>query len=56
MRELYQLPGVEQTVSFEHIKTHYYASHLMINPTGIIPVGPVQDFTVAHAREGLKAA
>ena len=56
VRELYQVPGVAQTVSFEHIKTHYYASHLMINPTGVVPVGPAQDFTVAHGREKLKAA
>ncbi|MFT6295757.1 MAG: putative glutathione S-transferase [Glaciecola sp.] len=54
VRELYQVPGVAETVSFEHIKTHYYASHLMINPTGIIPVGPEQDFTAGHGREELK--
>lgn len=53
VRELYQIPGVAETVDFEHIKTHYYASHLMINPTGIIPVGPAQDFTAAHGREEL---
>lgn len=51
VRELYQMPGVAETVSFEHIKTHYYASHLMINPTGVIPVGPAQDFNIAHDRE-----
>lgn len=56
VRELYQVPGVAETVSFEHIKTHYYASHLMINPTGVIPVGPAQHFTVAHGRDVLKAA
>ena len=56
VRELYQVPGVAKTVNFEHIKTHYYASHLMINPTGVIPVGPAQDFTVAHGRESLNAA
>ncbi len=55
-RELYQVPGVADTVSFEHIKTHYYASHLTINPTGVIPLGLAQDFTVAHSREGLKVA
>ena len=55
VRELYQVPGVAQTLSFEQIKTHYYASHLMINPTGIVPVGPVQDFTAAHGREELGA-
>jgi putative glutathione S-transferase len=55
VRELYQVPGVAQTVSFEHIKTHYYASHLMINPTGVIPLGPAQDFNAPHVREGLTA-
>ena len=56
VRDLYQVRGVAETVSFEHIKTHYYASHLMINPTGIIPLGSAQDFTIAHGREGLSAA
>jgi putative glutathione S-transferase len=51
VRELYQVPGVAETVSFEHIKTHYYASHLMINPTGVIPLGPAQDFSATHGRE-----
>lgn len=51
VRELYQVPGVAQTISFEHIKTHYYGSHLMINPTGVIPVGPAQDFMLPHGRE-----
>jgi glutathionyl-hydroquinone reductase len=56
VRELYQVPGVAETVNFEHIKTHYYASHLTINPTGIIPVGPAQDFGAAHDRGLLKQA
>ncbi|MFT5706935.1 MAG: putative glutathione S-transferase [Oceanospirillaceae bacterium] len=51
VRELYQITGVAETVNFEHIKTHYYASHLMINPTGVIPVGPAQDLTLAHNRD-----
>jgi len=55
VRELYQIPGVAQTVSFEHIKTHYYGSHLMINPTGVIPLGPYQNFNIAHGRESLTA-
>lgn len=50
VRELYQVPGIAETVSFTHIKTHYYASHLTINPTGVIPLGPVQDFTATHDR------
>lgn len=53
VRELYQVPGVSETVSFEHIKTHYYASHLNINPTGVIPLGPEQNFNLAHGREHL---
>lgn len=51
LRELYQVAGIAETVSFEHIKTHYYASHKTINPSGIIPLGPEQDFTLAHGRE-----
>ncbi len=56
VRELYQVPGVAETVSVEHIKTHYYVSHLTINPTGIIPLGPEQDFNLAHNREHLAKA
>jgi putative glutathione S-transferase len=43
-RELYQYPGIADTVDFEHIKHHYYASHKSINPTGIVPDGPELDF------------
>lgn len=50
VRELYQIPGVAETVNFDHIKTHYYASHRTINPTGVIPLGPIQDFTTEHNR------
>jgi glutathionyl-hydroquinone reductase len=56
VRELYQVPGVAQTVNFEHIKTHYYASHLTINPTGVIPLGPEQDFDLPHDRDQLEKA
>ncbi|MFT4940644.1 MAG: putative glutathione S-transferase [Paraglaciecola sp.] len=51
VRELYQVPGVAETVDMAHIKTHYYASHQTINPTGIVPLGPEQDFNLAHGRE-----
>ncbi|KJJ97975.1 glutathionyl-hydroquinone reductase YqjG [Pseudomonas sp. 21] len=51
LRELYQLEGVAGTVDFQHIKNHYYASHRTINPTGIVPLGPQQDFTSPHGRE-----
>ncbi len=50
LRELYQWPGVAETVNFQHIKQHYYASHTMINPTGIVPVGPEIDYTSPHHR------
>ena len=53
VRELYQVPGVAETVSFDHIKTHYYASHKTINPTGVVPLGPFEDFNAPHGREGL---
>jgi putative glutathione S-transferase len=43
MRELYRVPGVAETVNFEHIKRHYYQSHRSINPTGIVPSGPALD-------------
>lgn len=49
-RELYQMPGIAATVHMDHIKTHYYASHLHINPTGIVPKGPELDFTAPHER------
>lgn len=43
-RELYNWPGIAETVNFKHIKEHYYRSHKNINPTGIVPVGPELDF------------
>lgn len=53
LRELYQWPGIAETVSFEHIKGHYYGSHRTINPTGIIPKGPALDLQADHDRERL---
>jgi putative glutathione S-transferase len=43
-RRIYQLPRVAQTVSFEHIKQHYYRSQPSINPTRIVPLGPIVDW------------
>jgi len=43
-RRIHALPGVAATVNFDHIKRHYYGSHRTINPTGIVPVGPILDF------------
>lgn len=50
MRELYQVPGVAGTVNMDHIKQHYYGSHKTINPTGIVPAGPIEDFNAPHDR------
>jgi len=49
-RELYQVPGIRETVEFAHIKGHYYESHRMINPTGIVPLGPLLDFDAPGTR------
>ncbi len=49
-RELYQHPKIRPTVNFEHIKKHYYASHDKVNPTRIVPAGPVLDFDAPHGR------
>jgi putative glutathione S-transferase len=51
LRDLYQVPGVAETVSFAHIKRHYYQSHRTINPTGIVPLGPEQDLGLPHHRK-----
>lgn len=51
-RELYQVPGVAGTVHFDHIKDHYYRSHGSINPSGVVPAGPVIDFDEPHRRGG----
>ncbi|MGF7005372.1 glutathione S-transferase family protein [Aminobacter sp. BE322] len=57
LRELYQVPGVAETVNMLHIKAHYYGSHATINPTGIVPVGPELDLDAPHNRgKLLKAA
>ncbi|NCF48996.1 MAG: glutathione S-transferase family protein [Bacteroidetes bacterium] len=46
LRDLYNQPGIAATVDMDHIKKHYYASHDMINPTRIVPVGPEIDFSL----------
>lgn len=53
LRELYQVPGVAETVNMHHIKAHYYRSHTTINPTGIVPVGPALDLEAPHGRDRL---
>lgn len=53
-RDLYQWPGIAETVSFFHAKNHYYQSHPTVNPLGIVPVGPEIDWTEPHGRgEGI---
>ncbi len=49
-RDLYQQPGVAETVSLAQIKRHYYGSQRRVNPTGIVPVGPQLDFSGPHDR------
>ena len=51
LRELYQVPGIAETVNMDHIKTHYYWSHESINPSRIVPLGPELDFTMPHNRK-----
>ncbi|HEX5542087.1 MAG TPA: glutathione S-transferase C-terminal domain-containing protein [Micromonospora sp.] len=50
-RDLFQTPGFGETVDFDHIKRHYYATHTAINPTGIVPLGPdLEGWTAPHGR------
>jgi len=51
LMDLYQQPGIAETVNFDHIKRHYYMTHTEINPTRIVPIGPALDLTKPHGRE-----
>lgn len=53
LRDLYQQPGIAETVNMEHIKNHYYSSHESVNPSRVVPVGPDIDFMAAHDRDRL---
>jgi len=53
MLDLYQHPGIAETVSIDHIKRHYYMTHEEINPTRIVPLGPVIELNASHGREKL---
>ena len=53
LRELYQVPGVAETVDIDQIKRHYYVSQRTINPTQIVPVGPELDFDAPHGRDAI---
>jgi glutathionyl-hydroquinone reductase len=50
LRDLYQVPGIAETVSIDQIKRHYYGSQRQVNPTGIVPIGPLIDFKAPHDR------
>ncbi len=50
LMDLYQQPGIAETVNFDHIKRHYYMTHIEINPTRIVPLGPALDLTRPHGR------
>jgi putative glutathione S-transferase len=54
-RDLYQQPGIAETVRMDEIKRHYYGTHPHVNPTGVVPIGPALDFTAPHGRESLSA-
>ncbi len=51
LRDLYQQPGIAETVDTDHIKNHYYRSHPTVNPTKIVPVGPLIDYAAPHDRK-----
>ena len=51
LMDLYQQPGITDTVNFDHIKRHYYMTHPQINPTRIVPIGPALDLTRPHGRQ-----
>jgi len=53
LRDLYQQPGIAETVNMTHIKNHYYQSHPTINPTGVVPVGPDLTYHLPHGRESI---
>lgn len=52
-RDLYQQPGIAETINMSHIKNHYYGSHTSINPSGVVPLGPLLDLEAPHYRNKL---
>ena len=55
LMDLYQQPGIAATVNFDHIKRHYHMTHDAINPSRIVPIGPILDLTAPHGRDKLSA-
>ena len=56
LRQLYQMPGIAETVNMDHIKGHYYRSHETVNPTRVVPAGPELDLDAPHGRERMPLA
>ena len=56
LKDLYQQPGVKETCNLDHIKRHYYKSHPNVNPTRIVPKGPIIDFEAPHNRDRVRSA
>jgi putative glutathione S-transferase len=54
LQDLYQTPRIAETVNFDHIKRHYYVTHTSINPTQIVPLGPILELEKPHGRERLR--
>ncbi|GAA2419252.1 glutathione S-transferase C-terminal domain-containing protein [Actinomadura vinacea] len=52
-RDLYSRPAFRETTDFDHIKRHYYVTQRMVNPSGIVPKGPLIDWDEPHGRERL---
>jgi putative glutathione S-transferase len=50
VRDLYQVPGIAETVDISYIKKHYYGSHETVNPTRVVPIGPIVDYSAPHDR------
>jgi len=55
LRELYQIPEFTSTVNFDHIKNHYYRSQPSVNPTRVVPIGPIVDYMRPHNRHLLSS-
>jgi putative glutathione S-transferase len=53
VRDVYQMPGVSDTVHIDFIKRHYYFSHANLNPSRIVPIGPELNYDTPHGRERL---
>lgn len=56
LKDLYQYPGVKETCNLDHIKRHYYKSHPKVNPTRLVPKGPIIDFEAPHNRDRIGMA